>query len=286
MNQDTQRFSIAEDPFLRALFTEMPCACMYHELFRDDRGNPVDYAPLEANPGFARVIGIDPSPIIGRRASQYLPADDARHWLSVFAPAALQGKTVNFHLYSPQTDQTFYGTAISPEPGYFLSMFTVVGNTAIPALVSGAGRRAPRERLSAADFARNIFETMPCAGMISRINLDDRARPIDYTVTDVNFAFCELMDTDRGEIVGTRASERLGESEFRHWLDTFASVALNGITAREALYIPRRKCACVGVAIRPEPGTVMTIFTHLDSCGYILKGRIANSSDDETGPEC
>lgn len=270
-------FSLSQDAFLHTLFAEMPCACMYHEIVFDERGAAIDYVPIKANPGFARVIGADPAPIIGKRASQYLPESDTQRWLSVFAPAALHGRAVRYHLYSPQMNQTYYGTAISPERGIFLSMFTVVGDTAIPSLESGAGNRDPDERLSPAGFSRKLFETMPCAGMISRIDLDGAGTPCDYTAVDVNPAFCELMDVRKADIVGIRASKRHGERKFRHWLETFAPVAFGGEPKRETVYLPRRKCVCDGVVICPELGYVMTVFTHLDSYGYILKRRGART---------
>ena len=260
-----ERFSLSQEAFLNTLFTEMPCACIHHELVFDERGTAIDYVPLGANPGFERVIGVDPAHIIGRKASQYLPKNDAQHWLSVFAPAALYGKTVHYHLFSPQMNQTYYGTVISPERGFFLSMFTVVGNTAVPTVESDTDKKKIHERLSSADFTRKIFELMPCAGMISRIDLDSEGTPCDYTVVDVNFAFCELMDISREDIIGKRASERHTKKEFRHWLETFIPVAFNGKINREAVYLPRRKCVCDGVAICPERGFVMTVFTHLDT---------------------
>jgi hypothetical protein len=286
MNKDVTRASIAQDPFIHTLFMEMPCACMLHELVCDDNGNAIDFIPTEANLAFPKVIGTDPAPIIGKRASEYMSADAARHWLAIFAPAALQGSTVRYHMYAKQMNQTYFGTAISPGPGIFLSMFTVVGNTAIPALDPEAGRREANETLDRISFAKKIFDTMPCAGMLSKIDVDERGNPVDYTVLDVNFAYCELLDTDRSAVIGKRASERHEEREFRHWLDVFAPVAFGGNPARETVYLPRRKCACVGVAVSPAPGLVMAVFTHLDSCGYILKRGAGPKSADETRPEC
>lgn len=277
MDNDVSRVPLAQDPFLHTLFMEMPCACMYHELVFDDDGNAIDYIPIEANRAFARVIGKDPAPIIGRRASEYISEDAARHWLSIFAPAALQGKTVRYHMYAPQMRQTYFGTAISPEPGAFLSMFTVVGNTAIPALEADAGRREAGEILTPKDFAKKIFDTMPCAGMLNRIDRDDSGTPVDYTPLDVNFAFCELLDVDRAGIIGTAASTSHDEAEHRHWLNTFSAVALVGKPVRETVYLPRQKCFCSGVAISPEPNLVMALFTYLDSRGSILKTRDAKN---------
>lgn len=271
MNNDVTRVSITQDPFIHTLFMEMPCACMLHELVCDDRGNPVDYIPIEANTAFPKVIGADPAPIIGKRASEYMNAEAARHWLDIFAPAALHGKTVRYHMYAPQMKQTYFGTAISPEPGVFLSMFTVVGNTAIPALETEAGRREAGETLDGQSFAKKIFDTMPCAGMLSKIDFDETEKPVDYTVLDVNFAYCELLDVERSAVIGKRASERLEERVFRHWLDVFAPVAFGTGPIRETTYLSRRKCVCEGVAVSPAPGLVMTVFTHLGSCGYILK---------------
>ena len=268
---ETERFFLSQDSFLNTLFTEMPCACAYHGLVFDERGTAIDYVPLAVNPGFARVIGAVPTHVIGKRATQYLTEGDALHWLSIFAPAALRGDLVKYHMYSPQRNQTYYGTAISPVQGFFLSMFTVIGNAPIPALESSAGRRNLLERLSSAEFARKIFQTMPCSGMLSKIILDALGEPVDYTVVDVNPAFCEFMDTTQLNTVGKKASERHDKKVFRHWLETFSLVAFDGKTVREKVYVPRAGSVCDAVMISPERGLVMTLFMNIDSCDYSLK---------------
>lgn len=267
---------MAKDPFLHTLFNEMPCACIYHELICDESGNAVDYVPLEANPGFQRTIGVDPAPIIGKRATEYLPEMDAKHWLSIFAPAALLGRTVTYHMLSPQMKQTYYGTAISPEKGYFLSMFTIVGNTPIPARESETMSVKQHERLSPHDFAQKIFETMPCAAATHKIDCDETGTPVDYTIVDVNPAFCEMMNTTPQAMIGKNASGRMSRAEFEHWLGIFATVAFGGKPAHETVYFPHKKYTCDGVAISQKTGSVMVIFMHRDASG---KGLI--KSQDE-----
>jgi PAS domain-containing protein len=267
MPMEAERFYLSKDSFLTTLFTEMPCACTYNGIVFDERGTAIDYVPLAVNPGFERVIGAVPAHVIGNRATQYLTEGDALYWLSVFAPAALRGDMVNYHMYAPRKHQTYYGTAISPSQGFFLSMFTTVGNAAIPALEVDAGRRSLRERLSSHDFAKKIFLTMPCAGMLTAIDCDASGEPIDYTIVDVNPAFCELMDTTRRNAIGKKASERHEKKIFCHWLETFSQVAFGGGTVRETVYVPRTGSFCYGVMMRPERGFVMALFVPVDSYG-------------------
>ncbi|HNY18226.1 MAG TPA: hypothetical protein PK542_07730 [Treponemataceae bacterium] len=271
MPTETEQSILSQNSFLKTLFTEMPCACAYHEFVFDERGTAIDYVPLAVNPGFAHAIGAVPAHIIGKRATEYLSEEEALHWVSVFAPAALRGELVKYHIYSPRMNQTYYGMAISPMQGFFLSMFTSVGNAAIPALESEAGRRNLQECLSSVEFMKRIFHTMPCAGMLSRIDLDEGGEPVDYTVVDVNPAFCELMDTKRGNTLGKKASERHDKSVFRHWLEAFSQVAFNGKTIRETVYVPRTGSLCYGVMMCPRRGFVMTVFVRLESYEYALR---------------
>lgn len=51
-------FSIEDDLLFRALFTEMPCACMMHRMIFDESGNPIDYIPIEQNRRLRRTRGL------------------------------------------------------------------------------------------------------------------------------------------------------------------------------------------------------------------------------------
>jgi len=260
MTQSTGIFPLGDDPSFRALFTEIPCACMMHRMIFDERGNSVDYVPLEPNPGFARVLGFDPAQIIGKRASEYLPEAEARHWASVFAPAAIDGIKVSVTVYSPRKKQTYRVTAISPARGFFLTMYSVAGKHSERALESEW--KWVNGSMSARDFVKMIFTTMPCAGAIQRIDRDEAGNSIDYTIVDVNEIFCEFLNTTPNAMIGKNARSRLARAEFDHWLSVFAPIAFGQANAREISLILPNRVMCHGVAVSLEPGYVAVLFTN------------------------
>lgn len=266
MTQETGLFSIGDDPAFRALFTAMPCACMVHRMIFDERGNAIDYIPIEPNPWFSRELGFDPSPILGKRATEYLPEGEALHWVSVFTPTVLEGRTISTSVYSPRKNETYRVTAISPERGIFLVMFSVAGN-----LRSGGqelnGPPMPLDpqwingRIPTRDFIGKMLMTMPCAAALHKIDCDGEGVPVDYTVVDVNGPFCEYLETTSDAMIGKNASVRLGSDEFRHWLDILAPIALGSKTATVIrVFLPNR-LPCEGVAVSLEPGYVLVLFT-------------------------
>lgn len=252
--------SIGDDPAFRALFDAMPCACMIHRMVLDARGDAVDYIPLEANPWFSRSLDFDPSPIIGKRASEYLPEDEVRHWASVFAPAALEGRTVSVSVFSPRKKVTYRVTAIGPERGFFIVMFSVAGEEGNPGIHAREARWTDGQ-VSARDAVRLMFLTMPCPAAIHRVDRDERGKPVDYTVVDVNGAFCGLLGTTPGEMVGMSASARLRGDELEYWLGVFAPVAFGEKPSSGVKLFFSDRSVFDGIAIAQETGYVMVIFT-------------------------
>jgi PAS domain-containing protein len=110
--------------FLERLFIEMPCAAAMHRIVCDETGEAVDYAMTRVNPAFCALLEMTEESVVEVNASERLPPKELRHWLRVFAPVALEGKTTTFTIYSKKTQKAFYGTAICPERGAFFVMFT------------------------------------------------------------------------------------------------------------------------------------------------------------------
>jgi PAS domain-containing protein len=255
--------SVLDDPELRALFAAMPCACMIHRMIFGERGEAVDYIPLEANPWFSNLLDVDPFLIIGKRATEYLPEAEARYWAAVFAPVALEGRTVSVSVFSPRKKATYRVTAISPERGYFIVMFSVAGEES--AIWTHAQiARWTDGRLSEHEAVRQMFHTMPCAAAIHRIDRDGQGKPIDYSVVDVNEEFCGFIDTTPGEIIGMRASDRLPGDELAHWLAVFSPVAFGERRSSEVRLFLRHRSVTDGILIALESGIVMVLFTTKD----------------------
>ncbi|HPS44362.1 MAG TPA: hypothetical protein PK542_07735 [Treponemataceae bacterium] len=110
--------------FLERIFVEMPCGAAMHRMVRDEIGEAVDYVTTSVNPAFSKLLEVTEESVIGVKASERLSPKELRHWLRVFEPVALEGKTTTFTLYSAKSRQAYYGTAICPERDSFLIMFT------------------------------------------------------------------------------------------------------------------------------------------------------------------
>ena len=110
--------------FHERMFAEMPCGAAMHRIVCDETGEAVDYVTTRVNPAFSALLGTAEESVVDVKASERLSPKELRHWLRVFAPVALEGKTTTFTMYSMKKRQAYYGTAIYSEPGSFLIMFT------------------------------------------------------------------------------------------------------------------------------------------------------------------
>ena len=110
----------------RQLFTETPDGCAFHEIQCDGSGTPVDYVTLDVNPAFEALLGVSRQVVVGRRASELLPPDELSHWLAVFGPVALTGRSTSYEMFSRHNGKFFQGQAYSPTAGRFVVVFSDV----------------------------------------------------------------------------------------------------------------------------------------------------------------
>jgi hypothetical protein len=121
---------LLRDPFLRLVFSEMPCGAAMQKIILDDAGNPVDYVTLEVNRLFEAYLHVSSKSVVGELASNHLAQDELRHWLSIFGPVATKGQSSVYTMYSSANGKTFKGVAVCPEPGFFFVMFSPLENDA------------------------------------------------------------------------------------------------------------------------------------------------------------
>lgn len=114
---------LGQSSFLERLIDEMPCGAALHRIVCDDIGTAVDYVTLRVNNAFRTLLDVTDKSVVGVKASEHLSMKELRHWLRVFTPVALEGKTTNYTMYSAKNRQAYYGTAICPEHGLFFVMF-------------------------------------------------------------------------------------------------------------------------------------------------------------------
>lgn len=109
---------------LSVIFHEMPCGAALHKLECDISGLPVDYIPLMVNKAFGRIMGVEEKAILGIKAGDRLSRQELAYWLELFAPVALEGKTVHFQMSGISGKRPLHGTAVCPAKGFFFVMFS------------------------------------------------------------------------------------------------------------------------------------------------------------------
>ncbi|MDO8578623.1 MAG: PAS domain S-box protein, partial [Dehalococcoidales bacterium] len=107
----------------RSLFSEMQNGFSLNEIICDEKGNPVDYVTLEVNQAFESLLGQTPESVLNKKVSNFLSKSELDHWLGIFGPVALTGKSASYEMYSPSNNRYFEGITYSPEKGKFAVVF-------------------------------------------------------------------------------------------------------------------------------------------------------------------
>ncbi|QGY45281.1 PAS domain S-box protein [Maribellus comscasis] len=95
-----------------------------HKIICDKKGNAIDYETLEVNAAYENLLNIKKEEVVGRKASEILPAEELKRWLENFGPVALKGETTKYVIYSENNKRYFEGTAFSQKKGQFTVTFS------------------------------------------------------------------------------------------------------------------------------------------------------------------
>jgi len=107
------------------IIEKFPHAFAYHEIIRNDQGEPIDYVFLNVNSAFEKATGISRKDVLNRRMTvvfqgiSYLEFD----WIRTYAEVAEPGNSVTFKEYSDPLNKWFEVTAFSDREGYFSTVF-------------------------------------------------------------------------------------------------------------------------------------------------------------------
>jgi two-component sensor histidine kinase len=107
----------------RALFSEMMNGSALHEIVCDAAGRPVDYITLEVNKTYESLLGVPGAAVVGKKASELLPPEELKQWLSIFGPVALTGQSTHYTMHSPLNQKDFEGNVYCPDKGKFAVTF-------------------------------------------------------------------------------------------------------------------------------------------------------------------
>lgn len=124
MNEKDNGALPLQGDFFERLFVEMPCGAAMHRIMCDEAGEAIDYSMTRVNPAFCSLLETTEESVVDVKASERLSPKELRHWLRIFAPVALEGKTTTFTMYSTKTQHAYYGKVLCPERGSFFVMLT------------------------------------------------------------------------------------------------------------------------------------------------------------------
>jgi PAS domain S-box-containing protein len=143
-------FRDAEDLYHR-LFAGMEYGVAVQKLVPDPAGAPSDFITIEANQEYGKILGVKLADVIGRRASEVLPAEEHRLWLDVFHRASREDHEPHFELFLPARGRCLHGHAHAIE-----------GNLVAIVFKDATGRRDEAERLekNRAEL-ESIYESAP-----------------------------------------------------------------------------------------------------------------------------
>lgn len=108
----------------RALFTHMINGVARHRLILDAAGQPSDSTFLEVNDAFARMLGLAPSALVGKRVTEVIPglAAEPPEWIERLGQVVLTGKSARFERYATGLRKWYSVIAYCPEPGCFVTV--------------------------------------------------------------------------------------------------------------------------------------------------------------------
>ena len=83
----------------------------------------MDYRYLEINPAFERLTGLSAAKLVGRTASEALPAVD-KCWVEIFGRVALTGEPIACENYFANLGKYYDTWVFSPKRGQFAVVFS------------------------------------------------------------------------------------------------------------------------------------------------------------------
>ena len=94
-----------------------------HNIISDDYNNPVDYITIEVNRAFETILSTSKEKVIGKRASEILPENELKEWLSLFSSVSLRGGNCSYENYSQSNDRYYEGNVFSSNKNQFVVVF-------------------------------------------------------------------------------------------------------------------------------------------------------------------
>ena len=136
----------------QTLFENMTSGFALHEMIYDNKGSPVDYRCIEANPAFEKLTGFPIKKIIGKTARETVP--DADHSLiQILGNVADTGKPYSYINFAAENGKYFDTYIFSPQK----NRVAVVFNDVTQRQKNEAALKIAMEQAEAADKAKSEF---------------------------------------------------------------------------------------------------------------------------------
>jgi PAS domain S-box-containing protein len=152
-----------------------------NKIIFDKNNNPADYVTLEVNKAFENILHVDINNVVGKKASEFMSAEELQKWLAIFAPVAINGGNCLYENFSPANNLYFEGNVFSPEKNTFAVVFRDVSSRKI----------AERELIASEEKYRSLIQT----------SLDGYWRvDLNGNLLEVNQAYCAMSGYTEQEL--------------------------------------------------------------------------------------
>lgn len=141
-----------------SIFNQVHLGFAFHQIITDSNGKPIDYLFLEVNQAFEKLTGLKASDVVGNKASAVLkgPEDSELGRISLYGKIALNGGKGTTAIYSEQLRRWYQVEVISPEKGFFATIFSDASNQYLMAEASKELGQYTADNINYTSIARRI----------------------------------------------------------------------------------------------------------------------------------
>ena len=113
----------ASEERFRGLFENAINGVAVHEMVLDERGDPVDYVFLAANPAFETHTGLRVASILGKRVTEVIPGIREAPLIQIYGKVALTGQPIRFEQFFAPFQRHYSINAFQVGKGRFATVF-------------------------------------------------------------------------------------------------------------------------------------------------------------------
>ncbi len=222
-----------------------------HEMIYDEKGLPVDYTFLEANPAFETLTGLAPRDIIGKTAKRVIPGIEEA-WIETFAEIVRTGHAQHFELSAQPLSRTYEVFAYRTGPNRFATCFTDITD-----------RKKAQDELKISELRyRQLFKQTSKCVVVFKPAPDTG----DFTIVDINEKAEAAENVKRQEVLNRFALQVFPEMKQLGVMDVLKRVCRTGIAENHPISIRQdgRTTAWCDYYIYKLPGDeIVALYEHI-----------------------